>query len=344
MARRWLMGTLCVIGVVCALQRCTGIPQLIDDETGNADLVRAALLVSDMLNNSGPAAFTRLDADNVSDPSACTVLFDGITCNAGVRTYSFTDGNGRGCPLKTGLEVFGSTTLTFSDASCDDGVDGTIDRTVANHYFQRTDNGKKYLVYSNVGTIGNTFIVSDDLKTYRGDLRSGGNRVTVASGVNTLMVNGVHQWSVFNNAFGLHHTLYTDATQSIDVALSGPEATLNGFATLSQNRSDLTYIVEYINARLGVSCRYPISGDLVFYRQGNTLVTPTPTPTSTAATPTPTETPTPGGPTPTPTNTPTPVALVYPIEGRIDVSFPGTCGEGIIRVDSGPAETVELLP
>jgi len=320
---------------------------LINDETGNADLVRAALLVSDMLNYSGPAAFTRLDADNVTDPTACTVLFGGITCNSGVRTYSFTDGDGRGCPLKTGLEVFGSTTLTFSDTSCDDRVNGTIDRTVTNHYFQRTDNGKKYLVYSGVGLIGNAFIVSDDLKTYRGDLRSGGNRVTVASGVYTLTVSGVHQWSVFNNAFGLHHTLYTDATQSVDVALSGPEATLNGFATLAQNRGSTSYLVEYINAKLGVSCRYPISGSLVFYRQGNTLVTPTPTPTSGAPTATPTQTPTPGGPTPTPTLSPTPTntpAPVYPIEGRIDVTFPGNCGEGSISVDSGTAETVELLP
>lgn len=345
MARRWPVGTAVAVLVALTLQRCIGLPNKLDDDTETADLVRAALLVSDMLNTSGPAAFSRLEADTSSNPSACNVLFAGVGCDAGVRIYRFTDDEGVGCPLQTGLTVFGTTRLRFSDPGCDDGVDGTIDRTVDGHYFQRKTDGKIYLVYTNAGVIGNTVLEASDLKNYRGVTRSGGSRITVAAGETSLHISGIHQWSVFNGSYAFHHTLYTDAGQAIDVALSGPETTLNGFATLDQNRTKTTYLVKYVDTRIGVSCRYPLDGSVVFYRQASATPTSpsgTPVPTATA-TPTPTSTATPLPGTPTATPSPTPFSSV-PIDSEIEVTFPGACGRGILRVDGGSPVTVELLP
>lgn len=333
---------LLLASVALLLERCVGLPQYVDDETAEADLVRAALLVSDMLNTSGNSARTRLDADTTNDINACSVLYNGNDCNAGVRSYTFTDAEGRGCPLKSGLRVFGSNTFTFSDPSCDDGLDGTIDRVVAGHYFER-DDGKRYLVYTSAGQIGPAFIVADDLKTYLGETKTGGHRMVVNSGTRTLTISGVHQWSVYRNSYGFHHTLYTEGSQSIDVGVSGTDATLNGFATLTQNRSSLSYLVQYQDTKLAVDCRYPVDGRVTFYKQASAAVTATPTPTPTGATPTPTVTPTPGGPTATPTPTPTP-HLVYPVESQLDVTFPGTCGAGAISRDGATPTPVELLP
>ena len=185
------------------------------------------------------------------------------------------------------------------------------------------------------------------MNNFRGERRAGGSRLTIASGTVTLTIDGVHQWSQYNKAYGFHHALYTEGGQSLDIVLNGPDRTVNGFATVSQDRSDIAYTVQFIDVQLNTSCRYPIDGQLVFYQQAAaTSGTPVPTATPTH-TPSPTVTPTPGGPTPTP-SAPTPTPSPTPLHGlsaeRIDVTFPGDCGSGEISVNGAAATAVDLLP
>lgn len=356
MFRRRLLAIAAVVAVSLAFQRCMGLPTLLDDETAVPDLVRAALLVSDMLSTSGTNAYSRLDVDTSQDLSACTDLYNGDGCTNGSRSFQFTSNSAVGCPLRSGLEVFGLTRLQFTSPVCDDGVDGTIDRTVLGQYFLRPSDGKKYLIYTDEGFVGSTYFTSEDLKNFRGEVRKGGSRLTIASGVRTLTISGVHQWSLYHQGYGFHHALYTEADQSIDVALAGPDLTLNGFATVSQDRGNVAYTVQFVNTQLNTSCRYPVDGKLIFYQQVilTPTVTPTPTPFGVTATPTPTGptptpthtptptfTPTPGGPTPTPA----PTAVAHPLNGNhIDVTFPGPCGAGTISENGVTPTPVELLP
>jgi hypothetical protein len=238
------------------------------DTTTNAEIVSASALLGEAVHSLGAlrAVAGSYAGCGTTSFSACDT-----TTYSKIRYFSPSGADADGCTRGAGAlaqTVFGSSTLTFSNATCSETTGASVTRSFDNHY-SINDLGNATIVYSNTGVVSGVSIGTGSLADYQGVTRRGGATVIRTAAGDLLMINGIHRRGLNSGArFTFWHTLYT--TDPIHINRVGLTSVIpTGNLYIAHNRGEAVITQNMVNLVFTPTCNYPVGGTALY------VVTPT---------------------------------------------------------------------